>query len=332
MPPAMPYLSAAQRAATPAKRVVDCATWDKMDYDEDRISNLGGVMHSGKLKAFLNELHFLTQNARPGDLVIRSATGTNDHMGLLADMFPGVEFHVYDSPCVNTAIGRPNVLHIQRRLCYPDARERATDPISDRTLFICDTRTVEREWDPVANKMVAKKDAEMTAARILSDLALQRTLLLAICPRAALLKFRLPYGDHGEVEYLDGDIHVQPFSQKGSSEARLHVRRNQQQRFPTKRYIPGDYERAMFHYNMVDRRAHFDKPHGTLSHDQELAQQFLGEWAERASEDMGITNGLAGRDFVRGHLERLDRQFGKLLSLRDSHLLAGGREGSSAVE
>lgn len=84
--------------------------------------------------------------------------------------------------------------------------------MSHRVLFISDMRSVSKDTKP--GKLFTVKDSD-----ILADLDLQQEWVERMNPRQALLKFRMPF-DSKELtlRYLDGDMYVQPFTQRSSTE------------------------------------------------------------------------------------------------------------------
>lgn len=57
-------------------------------------------------------------------------------------------------------------------------------------------------------------------------------------PRQALVRFRVPYEAPPHMEYLAGDIYLQPFTKRSSIEARLHVAQPDQ--------ATGEYAKALY--------------------------------------------------------------------------------------
>ena len=294
------------------KRIVCHETWQGLDYDSSLPSGVCGVMHSGQLKLLCSAINFLTQNARPLDLVLYSGADLGDHVNVLARMFPELEFHVYDNCEVNTS-NAINISHIPRKFQMCDVNRYAKH--SDNLLFMSDMRTVKR------NKNGEVRATSNSNANVIDNLRLQKRMVTGMGPRASMLKLRLPYTEEGmqgeRFEYFKGDMHVQPFANKTSAEVRLHVGTpDDSGTFASAQYDLRNHERTMFHYNIVDRRAHFDseKPK-QLSQDHKLAHAVIAEWCKMVSVDPDMRR-RKGSTFARDIVRELDASYGRMLSLR----------------
>lgn len=121
------------------------------------------------------------------------------------------------------------------------------------------------------------------------------------------------------VRYLDGDMYVQPFCQRSSTEVRLHVRPPGDGAYAKRDYSCRDHDQVMFHHNCVVRREHMDGPQATLSYDQALAHDIVGRWADRVADDPSICPDRAGIEpLVTKIIKEMDGHFGRVLALRAS--------------
>jgi len=78
-------------------------------------------------------------------------------------------------------------------------------------------------------------------------------------PELSMFKFRLPW-KKGTVEYLAGDIYIQPFPGPTSTETRLVVARDA----AMVSYDNTRYEEQMYYHNAVGRKEHYDTMLGPL--------------------------------------------------------------------
>ncbi|MDE2100845.1 MAG: hypothetical protein KGL39_26600, partial [Patescibacteria group bacterium] len=86
--------------------------------------------------------------------------------------------------------------------------------------------------------------------QVAADMKTQQEWTQAIKPRAALLKYRPPYGK-GTFKYLDGQVMLQAWATQRSTEARLVVDRDGG--FKQKSHDHGAYEDAMYYLNVILR-------------------------------------------------------------------------------
>lgn len=131
------------------------------------------------------------------------------------------------------------------------------------------------------------------------------------------------------MDYLDGDLHFQPYTFRSSTEVRLHVLSPVVPGgiYEKKTYDCNAHERCMFYHNSVTRRAHLGEkesaPKG-LSFDQTLAHTVLSEWMDRAMTDPDIVVGLTGKDRekrIHEILISIDQAHGRMLAMRRSENL-----------
>ena len=210
------------------------------------------VEHWGQRKLFVAELEFLTAHAAPGDVVVYAGAAPGLHLAYLAELFPGVGFVLYDPAAILTPAGT----HI--RVCsgtpFTDAEAARWRPLAPRVLFVSDVRCrdgAQDEYDDSGAASVVISDATVAA-----DMAMQMRWVVAMRPRASMLKFRLPY-TAGTTRYLDGTLVLPVWGGRTTSETRLVVAapRAPDAPFPLRDYDHLWLSDAMFHHNTVRRVA-----------------------------------------------------------------------------
>lgn len=147
-------------------------------------------------------------------------------------MFPMIHADVFDARPKDTKLwhnvpGKACTM-IQRPFEMKDASGYAD--INSRVVFVSDTRSVSRATEP--GKVFTVKNSD-----ILADLWLQEEWTERMKPRQTLLKFRMPFeSDEPVLQYLDGDMYVQPFTARSSTEVRLHVKQRVDGAFAKRKY------------------------------------------------------------------------------------------------
>ena len=208
------------------------------------------VEHWGQRKLFVAELEFLTAHAVPGDVVVYAGAAPGLHLAYLAALFPGVGFVLYDPD----AIATPASARV--RVCsgtpFTDAEAARWAPLAPRVLFVSDVRC----RDDAAAAAVPAASVVISDAAVAADMAMQMRWVVAMRPRACMLKFRLPY-TAGTTRYLDGTLVLPVWGGRTTSETRLVVRAPAA---PDAPYPLRDYDHlwlsdAMFHHNTVRRVA-----------------------------------------------------------------------------
>lgn len=199
-----------------------------------------------------------------------------------------------------------------------------------------------------------QKEKKDTVHEDFKDMEEQRVWVERMRPRRAFLRFRLPYEGKTKVEYLDGEMHLQPFTKRSSTEVghaprappppfllssiphrlgqvRLSVASPDPETgaYPTRIYDCKVHEECMFHHNCTTRRAHIGprkvdengRPVGkrVISYDHSLAHAILHAWVQRARHDPDLVHGLQGEALDRhiyNVLMGLDVMYGKMLGMR----------------
>src|SRR4029079_14027410 len=141
-------------------------------------------------------------------LYVGAAAGT--HIAYLADMFPYLEFDLWDPGRFNKE-ERPNIKIFNNLFTYKNALDYKDQ--GTNILFMSDIRSL------VISSYKKTQDEEKMDEVILFDLDIQKKWVNIINPICAYLKFRLPYAE-GKTKYFKGTIYLQPYS-PASTETRL---------------------------------------------------------------------------------------------------------------
>jgi len=199
-------------------------------------------IHWGQLKLMLSEVEFLTlvykrykeaNDTRP-IYIVYAGSAPGDHMPMLADMFPMMQFELYD----------PNEFKIKEIIpninTYTDKAGWFTDEVAELwkddskyVCFISDIRTF-----PANNETIIEN---MTDQRRWWDI---------IKPELSMFKFRLPWTTE-KTEYMEGDIYLQVYPPITSTETRLIVKKDA----PIIKYDNTKYEEQCYYHNMVTRNS-----------------------------------------------------------------------------
>jgi hypothetical protein len=171
------------------------------------------VIHIGQLKLFFAELIFLSIHAKHGDLVLYIGAAPGTHIGMLAELYPDIKFHLWDPRKFNPDLkGKSNIKIYQQYFTDTSAEAYAQDKIN-RILVMCDIRDLD------IGQFKRTGDIEGMDKLVDDDMSMQKRWCQIIQPAFAYLKFRLGY-NVTKTEYLTGTIYLQPYS-KVSTETRL---------------------------------------------------------------------------------------------------------------
>jgi hypothetical protein len=206
--------------------------YKKLPYVNNKLS-FHKALHWGQLKLLHSEIEYLTEvlkdtNKRVIVLYIGAAHGY--HIDILLDMFEKFEFHLYD---INKIFTRDPAVKYQKYFEEDDAKYWANfKKENDCYLaFISDIRTEPATEDSVKYNMQQQKEWAET-----------------IKPDSGYFKFRLPWSE-GKTQYFKGDIYIQAYPPKNSTETRLL--------FKTLDLVDYDnktYEEQLFYHNTVVRK------------------------------------------------------------------------------
>lgn len=233
------------------------------------------ALHWGQRKLLLTETAFLTQHARAGDTVLYVGAAPGEHILLLAcSLFSHLKFHCVDP----------------RPMAFPPQKEQGTNTtemeddsplvratvnnVTQETAFF--TAADAQRWRGKAQLVISDLRNTQDEQGVKDDMELQELVVRTVQPRAALLKFRLPWGA-GKTQYLSGDVHLQPYAQGRSTETRLWVTDCSAKR----EWDHEEYEDRLFWFN-TQLRSQFRPPSGApLSLSGGLPAAWDG-WAEGA--------------------------------------------------
>jgi hypothetical protein len=168
--------------------------------------NISTTEYWGQRKLLLTEIEFLTNyGAGAKFIVLYAGAAPGSHINYLSSLFPHLQFVLFDANDFSAT--QTDKIKIRS--------EKFTDNVANSCcvseypiLFICNVRT----FDPnnqIDNDMIHDMHHQMGWHRIIK-------------PRASLLNFRLPRTP-GKTEYLKGDLIIEPWASKRSTECRLIV-------------------------------------------------------------------------------------------------------------
>ncbi len=210
----------------------------QIDFDQVKeLCPADNKMHLGQFKLFFSELIFLSIHSKPGDRIVYVGAASGYHIGKLADLFPDVNFDLWD-PRDFDIDERPNIKKYQQLFTNADA-EKYKYIENERILFMCDIRNLK------VGKL--KKDLDKMDEVIDDDMKFQMEWCQIIRPYYAYLKFRLPYMIP-HTKYLTGTIYLQPYA-PFSTENRLMT--NDYFSFTTYNNI--EYDQRMAYFNGMIR-------------------------------------------------------------------------------
>lgn len=216
-----------------------------------RTKEIKNVLHWGQRKLLLTEIEFFTRFMQSNPYIkthiyaIYAGSAPGTHILYLAKLFPNIHFELYDPRDFSSELLK-NKDMIKTHVQYftdETANEWVSSNHPDKTiLLISDIRTGEPETQTY----------EKVEERVKIDHEWQQNWYHIIKPDMAMFKFRLPWDDE-MTEYLDGDIHIQPYPPSTSTETRLIVGKNA----GTKIYDNRKYEEQLFYFNNQARVMNF---------------------------------------------------------------------------
>jgi len=207
------------------------------------------VLHWGQRKLLLSEIEFLLLQTQQTQLdckeeletkeetVVYAGAASGRHITYLSELFPRVKFILIDPNSFSILPNdRIEIRTGEEEGFFTD--ETAEEFKEKKILFISDIRT--------ANHYQMNHDEN--EARVVADQKAQKRWLEVMKPKAAMLKFRLPYYP-GKTSYFDGKIFLPIWGPQSTTETRLMVED------PTKlrNYENTRYEEQMFHFNSEAR-------------------------------------------------------------------------------
>lgn len=207
-------------------------------------------LHWGQKKLLIQEIEFLTQNMGEDNRVLYIGASPGTHIPILSEWFPTMAFILYDPEPIRFT---PNA----RTRYYNKRFERADAKLMQGCLLISDIRTMGATYT----------DSEKYIA---GDMQNQREIYHALKPRAALMKFRLPY-NHGVTFYPEGELLLPIWGPQTTTEVRLRTKKYWGLEHDVA-YGHKHLENQMFYFNTVFRPANFydaleNKDHFPLGYD-----------------------------------------------------------------
>jgi hypothetical protein len=216
-------------------RVLDRSA-SRMPYRR-RDSEVKSTLHWGQRKLLLSEIEFLTEHAPAGSnievcIYLGAAHGT--HIPFLASLFKHLQFVLIDpSPFGITTTSQ---IIIREEFATP---EMCAEYSARRCVLVSDIRTADYRV----------LDASAVERSVAADMDLQMRCCLAVQPKAAVLKFRLPWSP-GESMYLDGTVYLPVWGPQTTTESRLVCSGSE-----TRMWDHREYNERMFYFNTVSRPA-----------------------------------------------------------------------------
>lgn len=208
-------------------------------------------IHWGQLKLFIAELMFLNKywdpSVLPSPTLVYVGAAPGFHIHMLANMFPQINFELYDGRAFSPILdGMDNVKTFVRLFTEEDVRKYSG---RNDVFFVSDIRSL--NYNTIVSQTEATQRENERIADM--DMKLQMDWVQKIRPVKAHLKFRLPYNytwlKDEHYTYLDGDIYKQAFPTVTTTETRLVPNLDA----PLRNWNFRAYESHMFYHNNVVR-------------------------------------------------------------------------------
>lgn len=207
------------------------------------------IVYWGQLKLFLSILQALVEYwdpiLVPKLVVVYAGAAPGWSFGVLASMFPEIQWHLYDDHKLDVPQIPGRLKFYEQYFTDKDAHRWARQ---DNVFFFSDIRRFGKETF----------EGQQLEETISEDMALQAGWVKIMNPYRASLKFRAPYNLENptlkEKLYLDGNIMLQSFNSMSSAEARLiPIRDPQTGKYYEREYDWKLYEDQLAYYNNVTR-------------------------------------------------------------------------------
>eukprot|EP01129_Flabellula_baltica_P005322 TRINITY_DN191_c0_g1_i4.p1 TRINITY_DN191_c0_g1~~TRINITY_DN191_c0_g1_i4.p1 ORF type:complete len:530 (-),score=86.08 TRINITY_DN191_c0_g1_i4:225-1814(-) len=207
------------------------------------------VIHWGQRKLLLSEIEFLTLYAKENMKVVYAGSAPGPHIVTLAEMFPTLEFYLYDPAPFSPKLIEFSRLN-PRVNCH---QELFTDDIASSfkgkdPLFISDIRSADYS-------LLTRKETE---DRVLIDMQMQLKWHYLMESFRTMFKYRFPYYK-GTTKYISGDVYLPVWGPITTTECRLIT--------PEKHFPKDDelvefdhkvFEEQMFYFNTIQRVALYE--------------------------------------------------------------------------
>lgn len=209
------------------------------------------VVHWGQLKMFLNTLQFLIKKNKEQIKefnIIYPGSARGDNIILLSKMFPNTRWYLIDpAPFHKDLYNNNQIIEIRNEIFTDDiAKEYSLKLKNKFYVFISDIRFDNKNENIINDQINNINWFKITNAEF------------------AWLKFRCPY-DNKNYEYYDGDIYIQPYAKKDSSEGRLLLNKY----LKKKNYDVNQYVGKFYYFNRILRPSYyttFIENHELLDH------------------------------------------------------------------
>uniref|UniRef100_A0A6C0JQD0 Uncharacterized protein n=1 Tax=viral metagenome TaxID=1070528 RepID=A0A6C0JQD0_9ZZZZ len=181
-------------------------------------------LHLGQRKLFNGLLYYLSTRTITNEsnftcLYIGAAPGHN--ISGIAKLFPTVNFILYDGQKMHT-VG--NNVHIIQKLFF--INDEVNELTINRNIKFKNNKVFSGSYLENKDDILFVSDIRSTSSTktheecVFDDMNLQKNIILQLKPNSFFLKFRIPY-TMKSINYLDGELFVQPFNKVSSTECRL---------------------------------------------------------------------------------------------------------------
>lgn len=211
------------------------------------------VQHMGQRKLLMSEIEFLINHYDEWNdaltVLVYAGAAPGTHIVMLLRMFPRLHVVLVDPKMFHRSLVVHARVMVEQCMFTKEHAVRLRDRFGSKNiLFISDIRT--------ADHNIASTPAQY-AEMIRQDNERQQQWILAMRPRASLVKFKLPW-THAYTTYLDGTIYLPVWGRKGTTESRLLVRDTGG--FILREYDNTRYEQQMSFFNLEIRAHVFRHP------------------------------------------------------------------------
>ena len=218
------------------KSVIAHMSFPRKTYSPSRPNELFSVKHHGQRKLLMSEIGaFLRLDPNSKYTAVYAGAAPGIHTPLLSELFPNIEFHLYDpAPFRISETDR-----IKLFSTYFTDSHALLYTFTSNLVFVCDIRRTKDE------------------ACVWEDMLAQQRWHEIMSPVLTSLKFRLPWpsmgvvGANNQVTYLDGEIHLPIWGPRNTTESRLVIEKGLHS--GTRMYDCLVYEEEMCYFNRVIR-------------------------------------------------------------------------------